>query len=285
MFKKQLTIFAIITAFIFLGSRISEAQYLTPRPSPLQEVTQKVGVSDVTIVYSRPGVKDRVIWGELVPYNKMWRPGANENTTFEISDNAMIEGKEIPAGKYSFFTIPAENEWTVIINKKSDHFGTSGYDEANDVMRFTVKHAEDDFVERMRFDFEDLTDNSSTIVLRWEKLRIPFGIEFNTQEIVLSNIESLSAKQPDNWNIPLSGATYILSNDLDYQKGLTWAEASTNIEENYWNTRIKAQLLKKLGKDEEANAELAKAVVLVAKMENQPFDYERIKSLQDEWNK
>lgn len=283
MFKKQLTTILLFLSFILIGTNLTEAQYLTPRPSPLQEVTQKVGISDVTIVYSRPGVKERVIWGELVPYNEMWRTGANANTIFEISHDATIEGNEISAGKYSLFTIPTEKDWTIIINKKNDHSGTSGYDEANDVMRFTVSPAKDAFVERMRFDFENLTDNSADVVLRWEELRVPFKIEFNTEELVLTNIEVLSVEDPNNWQIPYYGAVYVLSNELDYQQGLDWINKSVSIEESYWNLRIKAQLLAATDQKEEAIETMEKAIELGEQMENAPFDFESSKQMLKEW--
>ncbi len=166
------------------------AQDDAPRPSLAAAVFQRLGVdTDITVKYSRPGVKGRVIWGELVPHgmeagnrysdNKPfpWRGGANENTTFETTGDLMVEGQRLPAGKYSLHFIPSESTWTVIFNKTNDAWGSYSYDEAEDALRVTVTPAAAPHQEWLAYYFENLAGTSATFFLHWEELRIPVVIE------------------------------------------------------------------------------------------------------------
>ncbi len=145
-----------------------------PRVSPNATVSQTVGTTDITITYGRPAVNDREIFGGLVPYGEVWRTGANESTALVISDDVTIEGNELEAGTYSLYTIPNEDEWTVIINSKMS-WGTQ-YDESQDMMRFTVTPEEASHMEQMLFYFEDVTQESATIVLHWDTVKVPIQI-------------------------------------------------------------------------------------------------------------
>lgn len=161
-----------------------------PRPSLAATVSQRLGTdTDITIAYSRPGVKGRVIWGELVPHglaegnrysdNKPfpWRAGANENTTFETTGDLMVEGQRLPAGKYSIHMIPAEGTWTVIFNKTNDAWGSYTYDEAQDALRVTVTPVDAPHQEWLAFGFDELAGTSATVFLHWEELKVPVRIE------------------------------------------------------------------------------------------------------------
>lgn len=139
------------------------------RASPPATATGKIGAANITINYSSPYVKGRKIWGDLVPYDKVWRAGANEATVFETDKDLMVEGKLLPAGKYAFFTIPGEKEWVVIFNKTADQWGAFKYDESMDALRVTVKPKE------MKNSTESLvyTIHDNGISLVWEKLEVP----------------------------------------------------------------------------------------------------------------
>jgi hypothetical protein len=269
---------AFLFMFLCASFEFASGQVLTPRASPLSTVSQYVGISKVEITYSRPSVKDRVIWGELVPYDEMWRTGANESSTIEFSHPAKINGADVPAAKYGLFTIPGTDEWTVILSKDNNLNGTSGYKEENDAVRIKVKPVSSEFNERLTFDLENITDNSANVVLKWEKIKVPFNIEFNTPELVMANIE-----KEVSWGTPLQGATYILQNDMDYNEGLKWANISSSINENYWNLRIKAQLLAKAGKKDEAISTMEKALEYGNKMSSKPFDYAQMEKHLNEW--
>ena len=169
-----------ITLLVALSSFLSgetPAQEL-PRPSPKASVTQVIGFTEIAISYSSPGVKGRKIWGALVPYNKVWRTGANEATTISFSDDVTIEGHKIASGKYALFTIPSESEWTVIFNKKPSQWGTFGYDEKDDLLRIKVKPEKNsEFKERLAFYIEPTGDNTGKVTLHWEKLKVSFNVQ------------------------------------------------------------------------------------------------------------
>jgi hypothetical protein len=174
--------------FFLLGTQLSAQD--KPRASLKASVSQTIGAdTEITIVYSRPGVKGRKIWGELVPYgltpgNKYsdgkpfpWRAGANENTTIEVTKDVLVNGKKLPAGKYGLHMIPSEKEWEIIFSKDNDKWGSFKYDEANDALRVTVTPVEAPQREWLTYGFENLAGTSATAYLHWEKLKVPFRIE------------------------------------------------------------------------------------------------------------
>lgn len=180
----------VVLALALIFASTTFAQRNEVRASLKAGVMQTLGVdTEITIVYSRPGVKGRKIWGELVPYGMApgnrysknqpypWRAGANENTTIEFSKDVLIEGKPLPAGKYSIHMIPSEKDWTVIFNKNNSGWGSFAYSEAEDALRVTVTPVEAPFQEWMRFGFDDLAGTSAVAFLHWENLKVPFKIE------------------------------------------------------------------------------------------------------------
>jgi len=152
----------------------ADAPKKSPQPSPFASVTQRIGVNDVTVVYHRPGVKGRKVWGELVPYDQVWRAGANEATTISFSEDVTVEGRSLPAGTYSFFAIPGKQEWSLVFNKEAKQWGAFTYKEAQDALRVKVTPKAAPAEEWLSYRFRDLTLNSAIVVLAWEKLEIPF---------------------------------------------------------------------------------------------------------------
>lgn len=191
MEKMRLNLLTSLVAILLMTYvNIAEAQDAKPRPSPAAVVTQRIGVdTDVTINYSRPGIKGRKVWGELVPYgmnpgNKYskdkpypWRAGANENTTIEFNHDLLIEGQKVPAGKYSIHMVPSETSFKIMINKISDAWGSYTYDASNDVVTVTVTPVKDENMEWLQYSFDELSDDGATANLRWEKLKIPFKLK------------------------------------------------------------------------------------------------------------
>jgi len=270
----------ILVAFILVNlsdSSLSQG-FRTPRPSPNASVNQLLGVTDITIHYSRPGVKDRVIWGELVPYGKVWRTGANEVTSITFTDPLKINGNELAAGTYGIHTIPNENEWTIIFSKNTEVGGSSEYKPENDALQIKVKPQQAEFQERMLFTFSELTDNSAMVNLNWEKLKVSFKVEAEVQSIVLEK-----ARQMVDWSTPMQAANYCLQNNINLDEGMKWIDVSTMINENYWNLRIKARLLEKKGNKQEAISTMEKAIGLGKAMENIPFDFDQFEKLLVEW--
>lgn len=173
--KKILFVF-IVTIFSFVALAQNKEEKV--RISPKAEVMQVVGFTEVRIIYSRPGVKGREIWGGLVPYNQVWRAGANEATKFIFSSDVLIEGKPLKAGSYSFFTIPGKNEWTLIFNKIADQWGAFEYNEAQDALRIKVKPENSStFQEWLTYTITRTSDYSAVVRLEWEKLKVPFKVE------------------------------------------------------------------------------------------------------------
>lgn len=147
------------------------------RLSPKAEVMQQVGFTDINIIYSRPGVKGRTIYGKLVPYDAVWRAGANEATKIVFSNDVTIEGKKLKKGAYSFFTIPGKTEWTLIFNKVADQWGAFEYNESEDALRIKVKSEKGNWQEWLAYTITKTSDTSAVIRLEWEKLKIPFKVE------------------------------------------------------------------------------------------------------------
>jgi hypothetical protein len=219
-----------------------------PRQSPLARVEQRVGLTDFAVEYSSPGVKGRKIWGGLVPYDQLWRTGANAATKLEASRDFTFGGTAVPAGTYAVFTIPGKKSWTVILNSQADA-ATRTYDEANDVARVSVKSAGAPARERMAFQFSDTTDDGTRLDLEWAALRVSVPIEVDTGTQVQANIEeALDAA----WRPHFASARWLLENDGDLAQAAAYVETSIGIKPTWWNTWVKAQILAKQGKPAEA---------------------------------
>jgi len=265
--------------------RISLAQLELPRLSPAAVVTQRIGLTDVTITYSRPGVKGRQIWGKLVPYNKVWRTGANEATTISFSTDAEIGGKRVPAGTYALFTIPTPTSWTIILNKEANQWGAFSYKPAEDLLRIQVTPKAAPHEERMRFSFENLTDNSADVVLRWEKLSVAFPVKVDVQKEALSNSRKAMAHlKADDWQTPFSAANYCLNAGINFDEALEWAEKSTSIDKNFLNMSVKAKLLAKLNRKSDAIV-AAREAIRLGKTGKRKRDTSELEKLVVQWQK
>jgi hypothetical protein len=258
---------------IQLAGAVGAQQLDLPRPSPNATVSQMVGVTKVSIQYSSPGVKGRKIWGELVPYGEVWRTGANENTTITFSTPVKIEGKDLPAGTYGLQTIPAAGDWTVIFSKNADLWGAFNYKPENDALRIQVKpQTVADSLERMAFTFEDTTETSSNVVLRWEKLRVPFTVEVDTPKLLV-------AKAQDTFRWQSQAANYCIQNNTCLDEAGRWVDASLALQENFANLRAKAMLLAKKN-DTKGAATYGERALAAAKTAQQPPNPQQVKELE-----
>ena len=274
---KSILVMLLVLCFV----SVSLAQLDLPRPSPNSSVMQYVGITKVKITYSSPGVKGRKIWGGLVPYDKVWRTGANDATEMHFSTDVKINGQNLPAGKYSFFTIPGETEWTVIFNSRTD-IGGMDYQEDADVLKLKIKPETGEFRERMTFLIENNTNAAADIVLHWEKLRLVLKMEVATNEMIMKNAEK---EIGDTWETPYRAANYCLQQNINLDKAMEWVNLSISLKETYWNTKVKAQLQAKEGKKNEAIKTMSKAIAMGEKMDNEPFDFSAMKKMLDEWKK
>ena len=271
--------FITIAIFTFYSFTIAQ-DFRTPRPSPDATVSQYVGITTITVDYSSPKVNNRKIWGELVPYGQVWRTGANEVTSITFSTPVKVNGNNLDAGTYGIHIIPNTSEWEIIFSKDTKVDDPVNYDEKKDALRIKVNPEDNPFTERMMFTITDMTENSAKVNLIWEKLKVSFNVEVNTQDLVLQ-----SARNNFNWSELNNAAAYCLQNNINMEEGYKWVLASELINENYWNQRIKAQYLAKMDKKKEAVAVMEKAIDYGSKMKDPPFDFDNMKKMLAEWKK
>lgn len=266
-----------------------EVNLTFPKPSPKGEVEQQIGVTNVGIEYYRPSVRDRQIWGKLVPYDEMWRTGANAATTFEFGNDVMVNGNKLEAGKYSFFTIPKEDApWTLIFNKKTDLWGTRGYDKANDALRLEVEPKDISHHEMMTFSIDKVTDTSGKVSLAWKKTSIPFTITTNTTDQVMTMMqEAVEKAGDDDWETFNDCAEYLVDQGKMLGQAEEWVNKSVNIKKTWRNHWTKAELMKEQGNIDEAIS-LAEEALKIGKenSDKEEFPYqdymkENIQELKD----
>jgi Protein of unknown function (DUF2911) len=271
----------IMTAALGFAVNRADAQMKSYQLSPAASVSQTVGLTDISVTYHRPGVKGRVIWGALEPYDKVWRAGANEATTISFSDDVTIDGKPVKAGMYAFFVIPRQGDWTVILNSEAKQWGAFRYDSTKDVVKFSVKPETAPNEERLSYSFTDLTGTSVKLVLRWEKIALPVSIDVKTDANFANAIKAALAQPWQEYN---NYAQYCLDSKSSWEKGMEAAEKSISLNENASNLRTKAELLAQAGKTKEA-IEVAEKAINVGKAANPRFNSGEIDDLISEWKK
>ena len=277
---RVLAVAALATAAL---ASAAGAQLQLPRPSPKATVTQQLGLTDLSLSYSRPGVKGRTIWGELVPLDKPWRTGANEATTFTTSDEITFGGQKLPAGTYSIVTVPGKDSWVVALNRDVELWAKTQYDEKKDVLRVTAKPAAAEQAEWMFLGFENLTPNSADLVLRWEKLRVAVPITVDANGKALANARAAMASlKADDWRTPYQAASFTLANDVAMNEGEQWLKKSLAIQENHTNLNLLARWQMKAGKKKEAIATGEKAIA-AGKASKDPVDTSGTEKLVAEW--
>ena len=232
-----------------------------PRASQHALITQKIGVTDITISYHRPLVNGRKVLGGLEPYGKVWRAGANENTTIAFSDAVTVEGKPLAAGTYGLHMIPGENEWTVIFSKAATAWGSFTYDQKEDAQRVTVKPQTSEFHEALTYDFDDPKPNAATVTMRWDKVAVPFKVEVNTHEIVADSLhKQLRGLAQYTWEGWDDAGNYFLTEKTNLEEALKYEDRSIQVEERFENVMTKANLLDALNRKDEATVARNKAL-------------------------
>ncbi|MEO6323360.1 MAG: DUF2911 domain-containing protein [Thermoanaerobaculia bacterium] len=271
----------ILTATALSLSPSARAEFSPPRPSPKGVVSQTIGTTDVTLTYSRPGVKGRPIWGTLVPYDKVWRTGANEPTSIVFADDVTVNGQKLAKGTYSLHTIPGKDEWTVIFNK---FFPKGGYEykAEDDVLKLKVKPEAGENVEWMTFSFPALTPTSAQLVLAWEKLRLPLtiGVDVNAK-VMASAREAMAGLKADDWQTPMRAGSYAAQTPASSEEGLKWLDRSVSMNANFSNLAAKARALAANGKTADAVATGEKALAAARAAEKKP-DAEAVANFEKE---
>jgi hypothetical protein len=278
----------LLAAFCVLcfAASAALAQLTIPRDSQKASVMQRIGVTDVTITYHRPGVKGRAIWGDplpeqaekvkgeatldnqnerpkgapIVPYGHTWRVGANDATTFVVTDDVLINGQKLAAGRYSIHALPTKTEWTIIFNSDAGQWGSFNHDPTKDVLRVKAKP---EWVqtsqEWLGYTIEPVSADSAQVNLRWEKISVPFTVKVpDVAATTLAKLKTtVSEAKPDDWRTPMQAGSYLINQNADTADdalGMEWLDKSIKIKETFDNLRIKANALYKFGKKEEAVA-------------------------------
>jgi len=270
MHKQISLVLLSFAAFLFLPLAHAQSFILDlPRDSQHSVLTQRIGISDVTLNYHRPLVKGRTIWGKVVPYGQVWRAGANENTTIAFSDPVTIEGQSLPRGTYGLHMIPGENDWTIIFSKNYTSWGSFTYNQAEDALRVKVKPQAGEMHEALTYDFDDPKSDSAVLTLRWEKLAVPVKIGVNTQEIVQASLHNqLRGLAQYSWFGWDDAATYLVTNKVGLEDALKYEDQSIQAEERFDNLMTKSQVLDAMGRKDDASAarnralEMANAIQL-----------------------
>jgi hypothetical protein len=252
---------------------------------------QRIGVTDLTITYSRPGVKGRAIWGDplpeqdkakgeatldnqnerpkgapIVPWGHMWRTGANEATQFVVTDDVLINGQKLHAGSYSLHTIPTKSEWTIVFNGTANQWGSFNYDPAQDTLRVKAKPEwAETSQEWLAYTIDPVDDDSAKVNIRWEKISVPFTVKVpDVAATTLAKLKTtVSEAKADDWRTPMQAGAYLIQgndNPADDAQGLAWIDQSIKVKETFDNLRSKANALYKLGKKEEAFAVAEQAI-------------------------
>jgi len=232
-----------------------------PRNSQHAMVSQRIGITDITINYHRPLANGRQVWGKLVPYGQVWRAGANENTTITFSDPVSIEGQALDKGTYGLHMIPNENEWTVIFSRNSTSWGAFTYKQDEDALRVTVKPQAADAHDALAYDFDDVKADSTTITMRWDKVAVPFKVKVDVNGIVTASIrKQLHGLNQYYWEGPDDAAGYFLANKINLDEALKYEDQSIQSEERYDNLMQKSKILEALNRKPDADSFRAKAI-------------------------
>ncbi len=241
--KKSLLTLALTA--IFAGTAM--AQINTPAASPAAMVAQTVGLTKVTVDYARPALKGRKMFGDQVPYGKVWRTGANRTTKLTLSDDIMMGGKLVPAGSYGLFTVPDKGEWTIVINKDAVGPGAFAYKVENDVLRFTVKSQTVPATEFFTIEFSDFTPTTANLVLRWETTQVKIPLMNDPDERIMAQIEEQTAAAEVKPGVYFAAADYYYQTNRDLKQALEWANKVVADDQKYWTYYLRAKIEQKLG--------------------------------------
>lgn len=290
-YKRAVLYSSLLIAIILSTAFVAAAQLRLPRPSPKATVMQSIGVTDVTIVYSRPAVKGRKIWGDwpvevageatldnqntrppgapIVPYGHIWRTGANEATQFTVTDDVLINGQPLPAGSYSLHSIPGKDEWTIIFNSVADQGGSFDYDSKKDALRVKTKAEVSDHPhEWLDISLDPLKDNALVAKVKWEKVSVPFTIEVkDVGAVAVAKARPVvAAAKPDDWATPYQAANYAKANKATddaakwYEQALKAIDEQIKTKPTFQNLTRRASTLLNAGKTQEGIPALEKAV-------------------------
>ncbi len=254
------------------------AQVTIPRESNLQETSQMIGDTKISISYHRPNVKGRKIWGELVPYNEVWRTGANNATVFEAPVDVMINGQKLAKGKYALFTLPTTGNWTIIFNKNWNQWGAFTHEPKDDVLKVEVTPRQSEFHETMSIEFEKVVGSTGEVTIRWENLAVPFTVDvgdFNARFVNDNRRRTMSER--------MTLANYVLSQKMtgSYADALSWVEEAERMNKSFGVLSLKARLLGEMGRKADAIA-AGEAALAAGRSANPPASQNALTNLENQ---
>ncbi|MCH8555597.1 MAG: DUF2911 domain-containing protein [Schleiferiaceae bacterium] len=259
----------------FLAAPLAAQQL--PQPSPAATTKQTVGLTEITINYSRPSLKGRKAFGEMVAYDKLWRTGANMATTIEFSTDLTFGDTPVGAGKYSLYAIPGEKEWTIILNKATNNWGTGGYKEELDIARVVVRAETIPTKETFEISIDRIVGNEAQLVLAWENVAAKVALKVETAAQAESNIQAAIAAEPENAMVYRNAASYYMQNKINLDRAETYMEKSIALKGDNWYSRwLMAEVKAENGKNKEAVLHANWALALgqaAAEKSGEPFAY------------
>ena len=267
--RKASAAWAAAALFTFIGSSSSSslssvafaAPVELPRPSPAASVFEKVGTAKLTVTYSRPAVKGREIWGGLVPYGQVWRLGANDATTLEVSEACKMAGHDLPAGAYALFAIPAKDRWTVVVNSQAKQWGAYFRDPKKDLFTFDVAPSAGPHQEWLEFRIHPESARVVRVEMAWEKLRITFPVEVDVNGIVWKNLDAARAAAGEKDYIDFyQSARFSRETGERKAEAMGWLDEGMKRGQSFWMDELKGDLLADAGKYAEAAPHLEKAI-------------------------
>jgi Protein of unknown function (DUF2911) len=267
--KKTFSIFIVLAIFSF---NTFAQQVKTPAASPTQTIKQEFALSSIEITYSRPSIKGRTIFGDLVPFGKPWRTGANNATKITFGEDVKVGGVAVKAGSYALYTVPGQTEWEVILNKGTGNWGVMGYNAADDIAKFKVQPVNFGFsTETFSMQIGDITNSSAQIVLWWDRTAVMFNVVADIDAKIMKDIDSAMNVDSKPY---FSAAQYYFENGKDLNKALEWVNIATAQKQNenaYWMMLLKARIQQKLGDKAGAKISSMKSMELAKKQGNPDY--------------
>ncbi|MBK7384930.1 MAG: DUF2911 domain-containing protein [Flavobacteriales bacterium] len=256
---------AVLTGLLFCAypfrMRAQYSQLDLPRESQAGTVTQRIGTTDLTVSYSRPSAKGRTLWGDVVPYDQIWRAGANENTVFTCANDITVEGKSLPAGTYGLHMIPTKDKWTIIFSKDHSAWGSFFYKKEMDALRVDVSPQPCAMTEQVTYEFTDVVKDGATLVMRWGQMEVPMKIHVDIHAIIVAGLDAqLHGLGAFGWEVWYEAAHYCHEEKIAAEKAMKWVDMSIARQANFENQTLKATMLEEQGKTAEA-ATLKKTMI------------------------
>lgn len=239
----------VVVISILLHASAVLAQLNLPNASPDAEFKQQVGFTEIEVKYSRPSARNRVVFGQLVPFGELWRTGAHDATTVRFSDAVKLNGNEIPAGTYTLFTIPRENEWTIVINKATEMHGTSDYTEEQDLVRFSATSEKSSrYYETFTIEINDFGKNDAALIMTWENTVVRVTITTNVDERVMAEInDRINVKKEDRASLYYQSALYYFNNNKDLKQAYAWSQTANSKSQDAVYLQLQAKIEAAMG--------------------------------------